>query len=53
MRKQCPNKTQKYDMRHNNQIFVKIFRRFTPIFQLLSQKMTVGNGFHTHLFFAP
>lgn len=24
MRKQCPNKKQKYDMRQNNQIFVKI-----------------------------
>ena len=45
MRKQCPNKTQKYDMRHNNQIFVKIISSITLIFQLLSQKKAMPAAF--------
>ncbi len=45
MRKQCPNKTQKYDMHHNNQIFVKIISSITLIFQLLSQKKATPTAF--------
>lgn len=52
MRKQCPNKTQKYDMHHNNQIFVKIICLVYSIFQLLSHKKGQCEASIAHLFFA-
>jgi hypothetical protein len=52
MRKQCPNKKQKYDLSHNNQIFVKIISVVSLISQLLSPKNAPLAEQIPHLFFA-